>query len=203
MPTHGISRTHPTTKQEELMPLTVTEKEHWKDRISRRIDKRIEAIHAEGPNLKDRIQRDARQRALESLGLAEMQTERDEIAKQKEALEKRERKIRRQMLAHVRGVPVDDVDDVHPYGCNAEVNGAINRRQDVCEDELLAECDRGKQILRLREEKENLLDTVWLATSSTQVKELWGKVTELLGSQPTQLESDALGIVPADGEVGG
>ncbi len=31
------------------MGLTVTEKEHWKDRIARRIDKRIEAIFAEEP----------------------------------------------------------------------------------------------------------------------------------------------------------
>ena len=67
-------------------------------------------------------------------------------------------------------------------------------------DELLAESDRGQQILRLREEKENLLDTVWLATSSTQVRELWAKVTELIGVKPTKLESDALAIVPADGD---
>ena len=51
--------------------LTVTEKTHWKDRIGRRIDKRIEAIYAEEPNLNDRVQRDARQRALQSLGRAE------------------------------------------------------------------------------------------------------------------------------------
>ena len=33
--------------------LTVTEKEHWKDRINRRIDKKIEVISAEDPNLFD------------------------------------------------------------------------------------------------------------------------------------------------------
>jgi len=182
------------------MALTVTEKEHWKERITRRIDKKIEAIHAEEPNFQDRIDRDARQRALESLGLAEMQTERDDIRKQKESLDKRDKQLRRQMLAHVRGVPVDDIDDFHSYSRDTEVSDAIKRRQAVHEEELLAESDRGKQVLRLREEKENLLDTVWLATSSSQVKELWGKVTELLGSQPTRLESDALAIVPADGD---
>jgi len=39
--------------------LTVTEKEHWKERISRRIDKKIEAIAAEQPNLMDRVQRES------------------------------------------------------------------------------------------------------------------------------------------------
>ena len=182
------------------MALTVREKEHWRDRISHRIDKRIEAIHADEPNLQDRINREATQRALASLGLAEMQAERDDIEQQRQNLEKRDRQIGKQMRAHVRGVSADDIDNFHGYGRDPEVEGAISRRQAVYVDELLAESERGRQILCLREEKENLLDTVWLATSSTQVRELWAKVTELLGAKPTQLESDALAIVPADGD---
>jgi hypothetical protein len=46
------------------MGLTVAEKQHWKERISRRIDKRIEALCAGEPNLMNRIRREARQRAL-------------------------------------------------------------------------------------------------------------------------------------------
>lgn len=49
--------------------LTVTEKEHWKERISRRIDKKIDAIAAEQPNLMDCVQRESREKALQSLGL--------------------------------------------------------------------------------------------------------------------------------------
>ena len=52
--------------------ITVTEKEHWKGRIARRIDKKIESLCAEDANLMDRIQRQAENRALESLGLAEL-----------------------------------------------------------------------------------------------------------------------------------
>ena len=66
--------------------LTVTEKEHWKDRINRRIDKKIEVISAEDPNLFDRVRRDARQRALRSLGLHEMQAELDGIEQQQSVL---------------------------------------------------------------------------------------------------------------------
>jgi hypothetical protein len=182
------------------MGLTVTEKEHWKDRIGKRIEKKIEAIYAEEPNLDDRVQRAARQRALESLGLAELQTQLDTVEQQKDDLEKREKRIKREMLARVRGVPVEDLNDydLHPY--NHEVDSAVRRRQTVHEDELLAESERGQKILHLREEEENLLDTVWLATSPRQLKDLWSKVNHLLGASPTQLEQDALAIAPVEDE---
>jgi len=84
------------------------------------------------------------------------------------------------------------------YHANDEVKTAVLRRQKVHEDELLAECDTGREILRLREEKENLLDIVWLATSPSQLKTLWTKVSELLSTEPTQLERDALAIPALD-----
>ena len=177
--------------------LTVTEKEHWKERIARRIDRRIAAIEAEEPNLMDRVKRQARDRALESLGLAALQAELDEAQVQQEALRKREEQIKRQLLACVRGVPVDTINDryyVHSH--DHEVEKAIATRLEVHEQELLAESPRGQSILRFREEKENLLDVVWLATSGTELRQLWSKVTALLGDQPTQLERDALAIPP-------
>ena len=176
--------------------LTVTEKEHWKDRISRRIDKRIEAIQAEDPNLMDRIKHQARQKALDSLGLAQHQAELDEIERQKEVLEKREKQTTRTMLAKVRGVLPEDVDDFCSYHHDSEVKNAVSRRQAVHEDELLAESALGQKILRLRQEKDDLLDTVWLATSGVQIKQLWAKVAELLCDEPTQLQRDAMAIVP-------
>ena len=177
------------------MSLTVSEKNHWKDRIARRIEKRIEALQAADPNLKDRIHRDARQRALQSLGLAQWQSELDEVARQKEQLEKRSKLLQRTMLAHVRGVPLDDfADDFFGYRTDEEVKTAVNKRQKVHEDQLLAECDVGREILRLRQEQDDLLDTVWLATSPSQLKTLWAKVTALLGAEPTRLEREALAI---------
>jgi hypothetical protein len=70
--------------------LSVTEKEHWRARIAARIDKKIEAIAAGEPNLLDRVQREARERALQSLGLADWQAELDDIARQRAALLKQE-----------------------------------------------------------------------------------------------------------------
>jgi hypothetical protein len=178
--------------------LTVTEKEHWKGRIARRIDKRIEAITASDPNFFDRIDRQARQRALESLGLAEHQAELDEIEHQKESLDRRQKQLRKAMLARVRGVQPDDLEDCGYYHRDSEVDAAIRKRQDVLKDELLAESELGQQVLKLRAEKDELLDVVWLASSPKQIKQLWSNVAELLGDQQTQLQRDALAIDPVD-----
>lgn len=180
--------------------LTVREKEHWKDRIARRIDKRIEAITAGDPGFFKQLEHDARQRALESLGLSKHQAELEQLQRQKASLEKREKQIRRAMIAGVRGVAPDDVDDCCSFRHDAEIENAVRRRKTVHEDDLLAEGQLGRQVLELRAERENLLDTVWLATSGTEIRALWAKVTELLSAQPTQLERDALAIEPARDE---
>ena len=177
--------------------LTVTEKEHWKNRIARRIDKRIEAITAGDPNFFERVERDARQRALESLGLAEHQAELDEIERQKDVLEKQQKQLHKAMLAKIRGVEADDLDDYYSYRHDSEVENAVKRRKAVHEDELLAESELGQQVLTLRQEKDELLDVVWLAASGIEIRQLWQKVVELLGDEQTQLQKDALAIEPA------
>jgi hypothetical protein len=175
--------------------LTVAEKEHWKDRIGRRIERKIESILAGDPNFLSRIEEQAQQRARESLGLARLQAERDTIDVQKEELEERAKEIDRQMLAVVRRVPVEEVSDSYYYGHpHADIATAIAKRRAVHEDELLAENELGKQVLRLRQEKDSLLDTVWLATSPLHIRALWQKVIDLLGDEQTALQKEALGI---------
>ena len=178
--------------------LTLTEKDHWRKRIAKRIDKKIEVISAADPNLMDRILREARERALQSLGLAEMQHELDDIERQRKDLNKREERTERAMLAHIRGVPQEEISDYDVYRHDTEIGNAIHSRQAVHEDELLAESETGRQILQLRLEKDELLDTVWLATSPKQIKDLWCKVVELLGDEQTQLQRDALAIAPVE-----
>ena len=178
--------------------LSVAEKSHWKDCISKRIDKKIEAILASEPQLMERIQEQARQRAVQSLGLAELQTELDALTRQQEELERREQHLHRAMLAVVRRCPVDQVDEHYCRSQPHDVSQAIQRRLAVHEDELLAEDDVGRTILRLRHEKDSLLDVIWLATSPTEVKQLWQRVTELLGDEPTALQQQALAIGAAE-----
>jgi hypothetical protein len=70
-------------------------------------------------------------------------------------------------------------------------------RQKQFRAELLAQDPHGQRILKLEQDKEDLFDTVWLATSPSQIKELWSRVSTLLGEPPTGLQKEALDI-PAD-----
>lgn len=173
--------------------LTVTEKEHWKERISRRIDKVIEATYAEHPGLKARVAEAARADALNSLGLSELQRQLDEIAESEKRFQKQKEAAHKEMLAIIKGVAVADfpAHNYH-YSLSHEITAAIQRRQAVHEETLLARDSVGKRILALQREKEELLDTVWLATSSKQIKELWQGVAELLQENPTELQAQAL-----------
>ncbi|MBI2823143.1 MAG: hypothetical protein HYX69_00465 [Planctomycetia bacterium] len=129
-----------------------------------------------------------------SLGLSELVAESKQVESQKQQLTKREVELEREMAAVIRGALPDAGSPYYRPHCDAE--RAINQRQTVHEEELLGQTDRGRRILKLREEREGLLDTVWLATSPTQIRALWSKVGELLCDEPTQLQRDALAIEP-------
>jgi len=186
------------------MPITVAEKEHWKERIAKRIDYRVETLVArQDPLLLQRVAEQARARAYESLGIAAQQRELDEIEKKKEEIEKRERRLRAEQAAVINGTSVEDELEKggnYPYYRTDDVNRALDSRAKALESDLLAETELGRQILALRGEKDNLLDTVWLATSTTQIKELWAQVNALLEVSPTALEQKALAIAPVQEE---
>ena len=178
------------------MPLTVSEKEHWRDRISKRIDKKIAAITARDPGLFDRIAGNARARSIQSLGIAELIAEQDQLEEQTKTLEAREAVVSRSVLARLRSVPPDTIDSYAVCRSETEINNAIKARQSIHEEELLREHELGRQIVQLRLEKENLLDTVFLATSPIQVRDLWQKVSDLLGDELSQLQRAAMQIQP-------
>jgi hypothetical protein len=181
--------------------LTVAEKTHWKDRIQARIDRKIDQITAGESGLIERIRHEARGRALKSLGLAGYQDELDRIAAQRAELDRRDSQVRKEMLAKVRGVSADDLDCYSRVHDHPEIRAAITKRAALHEEELLSGHDLGQQVLRLRAERDNLLDVIWLATSPLQVRQLWTKVSELLGEDPTPLEREALSIPPAGEEA--
>lgn len=182
------------------MALTVTEKEHWKNRISRRIEQAIEATYASSDaGFLERVNEEARKRAIESLGLTDLKAQLAKLEDESKANELAKKATHKKMMAVVRGCSLEELDYVHYCG-GGEVNGAINVRRDIHRKEVLAESVIGRQILELEKEKEELLDTVWLATSGKQIKELWEGTLKLLGQQSTSLQSEALRIEPQEGE---
>lgn len=182
------------------MSLTVAEKNHWKERIARRIEQRIENLVAKAdPTLLQRVSEEARERAYESLGIQAQQQELEAIKKQRAALEKRERRLVAEQRATLSGKTAEEeLERISHYPRDSEVESAVQARVTALRADILAESDLGKQVLSLQVEKDNLLDTVWLATSPSQIKELWEQVNTLLEAKPTALEEKALRVQPMD-----
>ena len=182
--------------------LTVAERTHWKDRIAARIDRAVEQLKARHPEPFERARREAHAQALGSLGIEGPHAELEAVRAEEAALARRKLAAQRAMLAALRGTNVEEVADGFAvrYGTGpalpAEAVEAITRREAAHRERLLADDPVGREVARLRAEREALLDTVWLATSPTQVRELWAKVAELLGEEPTRLEREALSIAP-------
>lgn len=150
------------------MSLTVKEKEHWKERIARRIDLAIEELQAaEDAGFCERIRKEADELAWGSLGLTALRLESQQIDCDLERLRERQRDLWAEMQSRVSRIPVKEIP--RPFGMHADVSAALRRRRLVHERELLGVTPLGQKILRLKHEKDELLDTVWLATSGAAV----------------------------------
>ena len=181
------------------MSLTVREKDHWRERIARRIDHAIEEMQAkEDPGFDKRIREQAEQQAWTSLGLDALREESRRIEQESKRLLERESAIWLEMESLVSGRPTSECSG--RYSARNEVSSAVKRRTSVHEKELLAASELGQKILRLQNEKEELLDTVWLATSSSQIKELWSRFVDVMNWEPPKLQQEALAITPVSEE---
>ena len=177
------------------MTLTVKEKEHWKNSIDRKVNRAIEKIYAMGePEFRERIQNEARKMAFESIGILELQDRLDVVIEIIRSHEQERREIDKQIDALIRSRCMECKPGSF-YEFNTQA--AVKLRRNRFERELLAQDPLGQKILTLKDEQEELLDTVWLATSSAQIKELWSRVSKLLDQPPTGLQQEALDI-PAD-----
>ena len=182
------------------MPVTLGEKNHWKERIAHRIEQRIETLVAKtDPTLLQRVSEEARKKAYESLGIQAQQQELEALQKQKEHMERRERRLLAEQKAVLNGTTVEqELERGGYYRYDTDVENAVKARAKALEAEILSQSEVGKQVIALRREEDNLLDTVWLATSSVQIKELWEQVNALLEITPTALEDKALKIPPME-----
>jgi hypothetical protein len=169
--------------------VTVTEKKHWKERIPQKIDQAIESLcAAEDPDFLPRIKQLARERALESLGLADLEKRITEIKQERNDLAEEQNHTYRKMIAAINRCGVGQVREVNAvcgdFCCPpSEIETAIQLCQGVHEKELLGETRLGKRILQLRQQKDELLDALWLAASGRQMGELWQRVTELVSQK--------------------
>jgi hypothetical protein len=166
--------------------------EHLLRYLRERLDRRIATLAATEPGLLQRIAQQARQRALQLLGLSELQAEWDAIAVQREGLKQRQWQVHQAMLAVVHRIPLEEAKGSHSLRLPAPVRRALAGAEAACEEELLREHPVGQQILRLRRERAQLAQTLWLAAAPRPLQKLWHRALTLLAEEPTDLQEAVL-----------
>ena len=181
------------------MPLTVKEKEHWKSRIEKKIDKAIERVYRdEGKDFRNSIRQKAEAIVLKRLRL-------DDYMKQYEKLEAQMKSLREQQkqLSDKAAKPFEAGRDENRYYSDSGhslIKSVVNREVAAAEKVVLRESEMGRKILRLEREREELTDTIWLATSPVQIRSLWNDFTALVTEEPTELQKQAMTYDPAESE---
>ena len=179
---------------EKLMSITVTEKEHWKERIAQKIERAIkELVEKNDPQFMERITQQAREAAIESLGgtqyvkdLEQLEEKKAQLKDDIEHFEQRLGDLAKKEKAKPRSEYRYSYSDIDRW------NDAVTTRQETLERGLLSKDPLGQRILKLRGEQEALLDTVWLSTSAVQIRELWRNVTELVSGELSELQKKVL-----------
>jgi hypothetical protein len=108
---------------------------------------------------------------LHSLGIEELEGQAAELERQEESSRLQRQQLYKSMVAQITGRRIEDVSV--PYGRPHEIQQAIEKRKLLHEEQLMEKDELGRRILAYRREKEELLDTVWLATSGKQIRQLW------------------------------
>src|SRR5207247_2833251 len=121
---------------------SVTNELRW--RLGRRLDQQIAALWARDPGFQEHVRREARRRALQSLGLAELQAEWDALATQRQELARRGRRLRRALGAAVQRVAPAAAAKQAAERTEDEVRGALGLRQVISEREVRDGAERGR-----------------------------------------------------------
>ncbi len=174
------------------MSITVKEKEHWKSRIAARMEKAIEALYRRGGlELRKQVQQQARQLVLDQFGIRDayeqsqaLDAQMDLLLNQRSGVNQALRERLEELGHSIGGYRNDGLEKF--LECEAK----------LLERDVLQGTEYGREIIRLMDEQEQLLDTVWLATSPIQIRKLWQDVNAILEDEPTPLQSQAMTYEP-------
>jgi hypothetical protein len=189
---HAVVAEYQTKRRITMSRLTVTEKEHWKSRIEKRINRAIEQLEASHAEYFASVRAEAQTTALKDLGVEKQAAIRNRLKTQQKQIERELEEAEAAIEVAILGGP--ERKQLGTYYSRSATEQKIKRATELVEERLLAASDLGIELRRLREERESLLDTVWLATSSKQIRDLWCRVSEVLGETPTRMQEQLLSV---------
>ncbi|TWU56015.1 hypothetical protein [Rubripirellula reticaptiva] len=175
------------------MSMTVREKEHWKERIGKRIESTIARIVAErDPSYLETIETRAEELAQQRLGLDETVKRAEEIDATIERLKEERVEHLKRNASRLSGRSVSSIADRGEWVAKGIIDKRMESQQKLEKRRLMESDELGKLILALLDEQDAMLDTVWLATSPRQIRDLWESVSRLLNEQTTSLQEGVL-----------
>ena len=160
---------------------------NWSLRIEALFDEAIERLwFAEGKETRRRVLEQAHQLALEQLGIwmeyrrwKEMEKEIERMQHEYAALEHEMRCIAEAMVGP------QQFETCH-------IEGVIDWKARVAEREILMKHEFGRNILRLKDEKDNLFETLLLAQTEELMESVWLATVTMLGNGLTPLQEHVL-----------
>lgn len=183
-----------------MATLTVTEKEKWRDMISRRIDREVEQLKLNNEELLKQTEQQAREQAIEKLGIGQLMAK-CEAAEAAEKAAKEATWQAEQELAMMLGEETAE-DSARPGYWNhchnkpgtERAERSIKKWQSTFNTDLLKQTEAGRRIVELSELKEQLCDAIWLATAPGQLKNVWKSCIDIVGGDLAAPVSEALGV---------
>ena len=162
-----------------------------RDRLDRKFRAAIEALEErEDPGFSERLEKQASEEAQTALGIRELVNRDEQIRSEQTRLEEESAELRRRIVSVATNVPLSSLGSKHCSRWDWE--HVLDKRAAVERQRLMEASSLGRKILALQKEQEELVDTIFLATSAREVKTLWQRVTELLSSTNTPLQKAAL-----------
>lgn len=122
--------------------IIVTEKEHWKQRIEKRVDKALEVLESKHPDFMANVKNNASSRAMEELGIADLTAKRERLTNQKVKLDDDLAELTVAIEEHVLGKA--ERERLGCYSAKHQLDLRIRRLTERLADEQLAISETGK-----------------------------------------------------------
>lgn len=162
-----------------------------RDRLDRKFKAAIEALEErEDPGFSERLEKQANEDAQTALGIRKLLERDEQIRTEQTGLEEESAELRRQIVAVATNAPLESLQSKNCSRWDWE--RVLDKRAAVEQQRLMEASPLGRKMLALQKEQDELVDTIFLATSAKEVKLLWQRVTELLSAKDTPLQEAAL-----------
>ena len=171
------------------MAISIDTERCWSERIGHLFDQAIERLwFAEGKEMRRTILKQAHQLALEQLGIWEEHRQWNEMRRAIERLKTEYDQLEQRMW---------NIAELHtgPFEHHSRnIDNVVCWKANVAEKEILSKHDFGRNILRLKNEKDKLFETILMAQTDEMMESVWIAVQALVGEGLTPLQELVLKV---------